>query len=238
MVDHMLIAASTGPSSASSISALDITELFSAAASIILAVVALALSIFFFVQSKDSADKSSRSAEEISASVSRLEKIFDSLYSDTFSIMRETVTDMRRHIWKTIPAPGALSGSDGSVESLRSISQSTILEELEKASRTVGLNDAKIAELTEQLAPRINRTSKEQRQLAEPFPQILKLVKTEPRTAAQLMIMLREPEEQFVDEVFFLGGQGLLTWDGAPGKLAMDTPLYYKGDTNSTESGQ
>src|SRR5690348_16395858 len=86
--------------SSSGVSGFDLINLFSAAASIILALVALGLAVFFFVQSKNEADRSAKSAEEISSSVGRLEKLFDSLYSDTFSMMRDSVTDMRRHVWK------------------------------------------------------------------------------------------------------------------------------------------
>src|SRR5579875_3882102 len=151
----------TGPA-APNITGFDVINLFSAAISIVLAIVALALSIFFFVQSKKAADQASKSADEISASVRRLEKIFDSLYSDTFAIMRDTVTDMRHHVWKMVPAHSASNEGDNSVENQRSISQSAMLEELGKVSRHVGLTDAKISELTARLSPVIDRILEEQ----------------------------------------------------------------------------
>lgn len=149
----------------SGISGFDWINLFAAAASIVLAIVALALSIFFFVQGKNSADQSARSAEEISANVKRLEVLFNTLYSDTFSMMRETVTDMRQHVWKTIPGPD--SADDSIVEAAEARSQEQVLTELGKVSRRVGLTDAKIGELRSELAPVVKRALEEQREATE-----------------------------------------------------------------------
>src|SRR3954469_18836840 len=91
------------PTAATTLTTLDVVNLFSSAVSTVLAVVALVLSIFFFVQAKKDAERSAGAASEISSSVERLEKLFDSLYSDTLSMMRETVTDMRKHIWTAVP---------------------------------------------------------------------------------------------------------------------------------------
>jgi uncharacterized protein with von Willebrand factor type A (vWA) domain len=45
-------------------------------------------------------------AKGIAASVERLEKLFDKLYADTFSMMKDTVSDMRKHIWPDNKASG------------------------------------------------------------------------------------------------------------------------------------
>ena len=145
---------------ATGISGIDIVNLFSAAASIILAIVALTLSIFFFVESKRAADQSSKSAGEISASVGRLEKLFDSLYSDTFSMMRETVTDMRKHVWRL--APDVVPDGDDEIDMRLRESQVSVLVELDRVSKRVGLTDANIDELREQLAPVLHRALGEQ----------------------------------------------------------------------------
>ena len=49
--------------------------------------------------SSELARTASEASKGISASVARLENLFDKLYADTFSMMRDTVSDMRRHIW-------------------------------------------------------------------------------------------------------------------------------------------
>ena len=68
-------------------------------ASLILAVGAIWLSIVFFRMSNEASKATTEAAKGIAASVERLEKLFDKLYSDTFSMMRDTVSDMRKHMW-------------------------------------------------------------------------------------------------------------------------------------------
>jgi len=72
-------------------------------ASLVLAVVAIWLSLAFYKLSNATAEKANEASKSIMSSVEKLEKIFDKLYSDTFSIMRDTVSDMRKHVWKEEP---------------------------------------------------------------------------------------------------------------------------------------
>lgn len=86
---------------------LTIVGFISTIASLILAVIAIWLSIVFFRMSSTLANTTTEAAKGIGASVERLEKLFDKLYSDTFSMMRDTVSDMRKHIW-----PESKTGGD------------------------------------------------------------------------------------------------------------------------------
>ena len=74
-------------------------SLIAAIASLILAIVAIWLSIVFYRMSSEISENTKEAAKGIGASVERLEKLFDKLYSDTFSMMRDTVSDMRKHMW-------------------------------------------------------------------------------------------------------------------------------------------
>lgn len=77
-------------------------ELFGLVASIVslvLAIGAIWLSVVFFRMSNEAAKATTEAAKGIDASVKRLENLFDKLYSDTFSMMKDTVSDMRKHIW-------------------------------------------------------------------------------------------------------------------------------------------
>jgi hypothetical protein len=76
-----------------------IVGFISTVASLILSVVAIWLSIVFFKMSSNLSNTTTEAAKGIGVSVDRLEKLFDKLYADTFSMMRDTVSDMRRHIW-------------------------------------------------------------------------------------------------------------------------------------------
>lgn len=82
-------------------STFDVISFVASIASLILAVGAIWLSIVFYKMSTQASNATTEAAKGIAASVERLEKLFDKLYSDTFSMMRETVTDMRKHMWPT-----------------------------------------------------------------------------------------------------------------------------------------
>lgn len=74
-------------------------SLLSSIASLILSVFAIWLAFMFFRMSSTLNEKSADAAKQVSAGVEKLEKLFDNLYNDTFAIMRDTVTDMRKHMW-------------------------------------------------------------------------------------------------------------------------------------------
>jgi len=70
----------------------EIISLIASITSVILAVGAIWLSITFYRMSSAASKATEEAAKGISASVERLEKLFDKLYSDTFSMMRDTVS--------------------------------------------------------------------------------------------------------------------------------------------------
>jgi hypothetical protein len=67
--------------------------------SLILGIVAIVLSILFYVMSTTAGKETTEAARNIGASVERLEMIFKSLYADTFSMMRDTFSEMQKHAW-------------------------------------------------------------------------------------------------------------------------------------------
>lgn len=79
----------------------ELIPLIASIASLVLAVIAIWLSITFFRLSSKLLENTTEATRGIESSVDRLEKLFDHLYADTFSMMRDTVSDMRRHIWPT-----------------------------------------------------------------------------------------------------------------------------------------
>jgi hypothetical protein len=83
-----------------------VISLIASIASLILAVVAISLSVVFYKMSVAASNATTEAAKGIASSVERLEKLFDKLYSDTFSMMRDTVSDMRKHMWPDDDAEG------------------------------------------------------------------------------------------------------------------------------------
>jgi len=125
-------------------SALELLSFIASIASLILAIVAIWLSIVFYRLSSKASETTTEASKGIAASVERLEKLFDKLYSDTFSMMRETVTDMRKHMWpedESSEQENALAEVEGKAD--RKISE--IKEAMEERLQTV-LAGQKIAE--------------------------------------------------------------------------------------------
>jgi len=78
---------------------IEVASFAAAIASLVLAIVAIVLSIVFYQMFSKLSESAKESAKDIGASVQKLEKLFDRLYADTFSMMKDTVSDMRKHAW-------------------------------------------------------------------------------------------------------------------------------------------
>lgn len=81
------------------ITTFDFISILASIASLILAVVAISLSIVFYRMATVASNATTDAAKGLVSSVERLENLFDKLYSDTFSMMRDTVSDMRKQLW-------------------------------------------------------------------------------------------------------------------------------------------
>ena len=122
-----------------SLTGIELVAFIASIASLILAVGAIWLSIVFFRMSNEASKATTEAAKGIDASVQRLEKLFDKLYSDTFSMMKETVSDMRKHIWNV---------DDESVSS--EDERNKILEEADRKA------DEKVSEIKSALDKQLN----------------------------------------------------------------------------------
>src|SRR5258706_15109784 len=99
-----------------------------------------------------SSEKIEEANRAISASVDRLEKVFQMQYSDTFSMVRDTYTDFRKHLMPETTAVAraeqlAESAADQKVEQLRT----EIGAELTKIVNRVGQTDAQLGSVKTQL---------------------------------------------------------------------------------------
>lgn len=93
---------------------LDDISLVASIASLILAIVAIWLSYIFYKMSDIASKEITKASQEIKTSVEKLELVFDKLYNDAFSVMRDTMTDMRKHILK--PSEEALLSIEKEVD--------------------------------------------------------------------------------------------------------------------------
>ncbi len=90
-----------------SIGWLEIISLVGSLVSIVLAGFAIWLSVKFYEMSSKNTDKLEGSSNKISSATDRLETLFGKLYSDTFSMVKDTMNDMRQHVWQSDRLPNS-----------------------------------------------------------------------------------------------------------------------------------
>lgn len=79
---------------------LEVLSIVASIVSVIIGGFAIWLAVKFYEMSTKNSEKLERSSNNISSATSRLETLFEKLYSDTFSMVKDTVSDMRQHVWK------------------------------------------------------------------------------------------------------------------------------------------
>ena len=134
--------------------------------SIIIGGFAIWLSVTFYRMANKISEDTKEAAKAISASVNRLESLFDSLYSDTFSMMKDTVSDMRKHIWpEKEQSSEALKQieekADAKIDELRK----QIGSELSGMMARVGHTDSKIDDVRVRLSELVDRAIQQSRQV-------------------------------------------------------------------------
>jgi len=231
-------------------SAITIVGFIATIASLVLAVGAIWLSFVFYKMSNEASKETTKAAKDIQASVERLEKIFDKLYSDTFSMMKDTVTDMRQHIWKKPDAKNAdnfISDESRISELKNSISQEIIALVDDKFKASEG-NVDKIKELDEKIKKAldsgIEKTIREQVLPTSVVKRrVLNLIRR--RGKIKLDDLLKRmnaiyPEEysfndnQLMTVLFGLRENDYITWDGPSNRISSDDILIYLENKESS----
>ncbi|WP_044619225.1 hypothetical protein [Gynuella sunshinyii] len=141
----------------------EVLSIVSSIVSVIIGGFAIWLSVTFYKWSNKVSEDTKEAAKGISASVDRLEVLFDRLYSDTFGMMKDTVSDMRKHIW---------SDSSEVTDALQEKSNQKIEEvkkemkaELESVLSRVGQTEGKVDHISVDLDSVIQRAIDETRKI-------------------------------------------------------------------------
>jgi oligoendopeptidase F len=145
----------------------DVVSLIASVASLVLAVLAIWLSVVFYKMSAASSEQTKDAAKGIAANVDRLEKLFDRLYADTFSIMKDTVSDMRRHIW---PDESTRDDTANEIEKradekIASLRQELVTEVNEVVHRQTGSDERLLQSLTQQFSGIVERAIEQSRKV-------------------------------------------------------------------------
>ena len=215
------------------LSGIEMVGLIASITSLVLAIGAIWLSIVFFKMSNEASKSTTEAAKGIDASVKRLENLFDKLYSDTFSMMKDTVSDMRKHIWS---GDGVGSGAGN---------KSDILEEAdrkaeEKVQEIKSALDKQLNEILEKqkmVGGRVSGIGKELEVLLDNAIQTSRMIEIEAReetvrnhilmalrsfarrrkivTAEELVESLRDniPSKRIINELESMKEEGVIFYD-------------------------
>lgn len=214
----------------------EVISFIASIASLILAVGAIWLSIVFFRMSNDAAKDTTAAAKEIQSSVERLENLFDKLYTDTFSMMKETVTDMRHHIWKK-PITGSTdddSNQEAKLDELKNNIKSELIAIMDEKISKDGLNgasDEKIKELEESINKVLDTQFKKPiRETLNERRRLIMLIKREGITTLKRlkdMWNMRYEGEFPINALFSLRDREQITWDGNPERLSYTNKIKW-----------
>ncbi|HFV9219140.1 TPA: hypothetical protein ACIAH1_004032 [Enterobacter hormaechei subsp. steigerwaltii] len=226
--------------------AITIVGFIATIASLVLAIGAIWLSFVFYKMSNEASKETTKAAKDIQSSVERLEKIFDKLYSDTFSMMKDTVTDMRQHIWKK-PQPNSAVDAIGDDEKINALKNSISREIIglvdEKLKSSEG-NEVKIKELEDKIKRTLESgIQKTMRLQALPSAlirrRLLGLIRRNNSISLDGLIKKMNamyPEEyslddtKFINNLFSLRESGAITWDGPSTRISTSNILTYVGE--------
>jgi hypothetical protein len=131
----------------------------SAAVSVVLGIYAIWLSIVFYRMSVETSNRIQESSKDLGSSVNKLERLFEHLYSDTFSMMRDTYSDMRKHVWPetTVQEPEVLeqieTRADAKIDNIRT----ELINQIEAVATQAGGTDEKVSQLRKEISPLVDK---------------------------------------------------------------------------------
>jgi hypothetical protein len=184
-------------------------------ASLVLSIVAIWLAIVFYRLSNEASKNISDSSKQIGASVDRLEKLFDKLYSDTFSIMKDTVTDMRQHIWKV---PNEPKKADEIDESIKKQIESEVKSIVQQQRGT----ELKVDKLAKDLEKVLENAVRQNRALKgdELKNTILSIIPSmQMPSFANLLKVVNASRDDLATTIFSLGTEGKIEWKNRKGGM-------------------
>ncbi len=147
---------------------IDIISIISSLVSLILGVFAIWLSLMLYRWSNEAAERSQEAARNIESSVKRLEQLFDKLYSDTFSMVKDTYTDIRQHMWPEIrPSDQVDEVAEKKADEKVAVVQQSIGAELTRLLEQQSHTDNQLQLLTGEVRSLLNKAITETRRIEE-----------------------------------------------------------------------
>ncbi|MEA4286496.1 hypothetical protein VBS75_25210 [Klebsiella pneumoniae] len=213
-------------------------------ASLVLAIGAIWLSIIFFKMSDVASKETTAAAKDIQASDERLENIFDKLYSDTFSMMRDTVTDMRQHIWRKPDAgtPSSVTEDEDKIKELKNSISQEIISLVDEKFKNMGSNDEKIKEIEDSVKTileskltnslnegRIPRSVMKRRVLS--IIERYRMISVEKLfSLLKERYLLESNSKEIMPILFELRENNIITWNGPSNEISIDNIVKIRRD--------
>jgi predicted RNase H-like nuclease (RuvC/YqgF family) len=211
---------------------MDIISLIASAVSVAIGAFAIWLSVTFYRMSSGSSKEIKQASAQIDTTVKRLEALFDKLYSDTFSMVKDTVSDMRAHIWR---APRDIDG-DAKNNTVIERFSSQIEELLKRQTGTI----SEVDELRRQITAMAEEAIAERRRIdsraipEEVETRILAIIpQIENATLNKISRSLMVNEGDVVSALFRLGRKHAVAWPGAPDQLSASDVIRLVVDERS-----
>lgn len=213
--------------------------------SVLIGIFAIWLSVTFYKMSNKSAEDIKQSSNTIDKTVNRLEAIFEKLYSDTFTMVKDTVTDMRQHIWSV---PLKEGDNKSKVEEVIQEKTSRLLGDFSEKisdllSKQVG-TELRIEELHGKVSEILDNFITESRKVEKEVKQkitsesILAAIKDLSRkgitpTLVSIAKELNEEMKEVVHYLFRLSNQGKITWKSLDeGTLGLEEKIEWINEKN------
>jgi len=158
---------------------MEIASLVASVVSVIIALLAIYLSVTFYKMSTRISQDVKEKTDEIETSVDKLETISNMLYRDILSIMKETVSDIREHAWPDTTPAADISEmieqkADEKLEKFRGEIKGEMKNELAGITKRTKMTNTKMEELQKSMQQFLDRAIDESRRVEkEVFAEIV-----------------------------------------------------------------
>ncbi len=224
------------------VTVMDITSFATSIASLVLAIMAIWLSIYFFKMSSSASNEIKRASDDISSSVNKLEELFNKMYSDTFTMLKDTVSDMRKNYYHNNSLQNINAENKKIQEEINNTSKEVSKEVLSKIKTEIKILDIdeekknKLEELTrESLLNEINNLIKKLDQIKHKSSvnynnrkeEIIKIISSCKSISLKELSQKTNIKENHlaIRYLFSMRANNEITWDGDDSMISSDSKI-------------
>jgi len=190
-------------------------------------------------------ESAKEAAKDIGSSVAKLEKLFDRLYADTFSMMKDTVSDMRKHAWGETASetPNILEEAEKKAEEKTEALRKTFENQVAQVLEGQKITEGRIGIIRNELKQLIDRAIVDSRNVEQEareetlrghiIKRIIHVRNTKRRVFADDIVGYLHkqfPGGAVVKELKSMKEEGLVSWDEDEDGLGPDTEIHLKLD--------